>query len=111
MIQKTCEFAQTIHMLSLAPGLQYYILALKTSRVRAHGPPLKQTNLSLACLHMPHPSNPLDDICTYSFDREHGLLLRRGLEDVWFCALLGCLQFSEPESASWVLVVNCKWFS
>ncbi|KAG6334588.1 hypothetical protein ID866_4498 [Astraeus odoratus] len=24
---------------------------------------------------MPHPSNPLDDICTHSFDREHGSAL------------------------------------
>ena len=31
------------------------------------------SNLSLACLHMPHPSYPVDDNRTRPFDREHGL--------------------------------------
>ena len=35
------------------------------------------SNSSLACLHMPHPSYPADDIRAHSFDREHGLPLRR----------------------------------
>ena len=30
-----------------------------------------ETNSSLAILQLPHPSNPLDDICALSFDREH----------------------------------------
>ncbi|KAG2364068.1 hypothetical protein BDR07DRAFT_1375367 [Suillus spraguei] len=35
---------------------------------------------------MPHPSNPLDDNCAHSFDREHWSPLAENLEDVWFCA-------------------------
>ena len=39
-----------------------------------------ETNSSLACLHMPHPSNPVDDTSARSFNREHIAL--RGVEDV-----------------------------
>ena len=35
-----------------------------------------ETNSSLACLHVPHPSIPVDDISAHSFDREYGLRLR-----------------------------------
>ena len=31
------------------------------------------TNSSLACLHMPHPSNPVDDNSVHPYNREHGL--------------------------------------
>ena len=34
------------------------------------------TNSSLACLHMPHPSNPVDDISARSYNREHGRFVR-----------------------------------
>ena len=34
------------------------------------------SNSSLACLHMPHPSNPVDDTSAHSYNREHGRLVR-----------------------------------
>ena len=34
------------------------------------------SNSSLACLHMPHPSNPVDDISARSYNREHGRFVR-----------------------------------
>ena len=35
-----------------------------------------ETNSSLACLHMPHPSNPVDDTSIHPYNREHGSLRR-----------------------------------
>lgn len=40
-----------------------------------------ETNSSLACLHMPHPSNPVDDTSARSFNRELSPCLQ-GVEDV-----------------------------
>ena len=44
------------------------------------------SNSSLACLHMPHPSNPVDDIAVRSYNRELRPRSPRGLEDVWIAA-------------------------
>jgi hypothetical protein len=52
------------------------------------------SNLSLACLTMPHSSHPVDDIHVPSFDREHGGAFVHRLEDVWLCILKRC--FSSP---------------
>jgi len=43
-----------------------------------------ETNSSLAILQLPHPTNPLDDICAHSFNREHGFRASGSLDDVWF---------------------------
>lgn len=50
-----------------APGLRSF---LRTYSVRIY---FIVSNSSLACLHMPHPSNPLDDIRARSSHREHVL--------------------------------------
>jgi hypothetical protein len=58
------------------PGSKVYKAALKLSwffRTYSARIYFIETNSSLACLHMPHPSNPLDDNRALSFDREHGL--------------------------------------
>ncbi|KAL4081117.1 hypothetical protein J3A83DRAFT_4084336, partial [Scleroderma citrinum] len=44
-----------------------------------------ETNSSLACLHVPHPSSPLDDIRAHSFDREHGFASARSRGRLVLC--------------------------
>ncbi|KAH7925933.1 hypothetical protein BV22DRAFT_1033433 [Leucogyrophana mollusca] len=52
---------------------------------------------------MPHPSNPLDDICAHSFNREHGFASVKSRGRL-VRTLLGCLRLSDSEPASWVSV-------
>ena len=60
------------------------------------------TNSSLACLHMPHPSHPVDDATAHSYNREHGRLARsRGRLDRASRSPQGGW---DREPASWALV-------
>ncbi|OCH94958.1 hypothetical protein OBBRIDRAFT_21364 [Obba rivulosa] len=52
----------------------YVALSHRQPASRKACPKLAGTNSSLACLHMPHPSNPVDDTSARSLYREHGRL-------------------------------------
>ena len=68
------------------PGRVYKAPASHTDFLRTYSARIYfiGTNSSLACLHMPHPSNPVDDNRVRPSYRAHGPALRaRGREDVW----------------------------
>ena len=50
------------------------------------------SNSSLACLHMPHPTSPVDDIRVRPSYRALGPVLWTGREDVWLAHFAVCSQ-------------------
>ena len=72
-------------------------------------------NSSLACLHMPHPSNPVDDIRTASSYWEHcsSALLDSELEDVWLVSSASFLRVcvgdlpARSVSVWWISFILC----
>jgi len=63
-----------------------------------------ETNSSLAILQLPHPSNPLDDTCAHSFDREHGSAQAKSRGRLACSSLSAACSLDFNQPARWALV-------